>query len=313
MTERLRVAVLRGGWSSEREVSLKSGEAVIDTLKKQNYDVIAVDPVNDLVRFAAQISSTRADVIFNALHGTGGEDGIIQGALDMCGIPYTHSGLRASAIAMDKKLTKIIAGSIGIKVAEDKIIKRSELKNGHPIQPPYVVKPVSEGSSVGVAIVQNDATEALKGNPDQLVLVEKYIAGEELTVGVIDKGDGPEILGITKLQPKSGFYDYTNKYTDGMTTHIVNPELPKNIADQITQAAVMIHKTLGCADVTRSDFRYNPEDGAVFLEINTHPGMTALSLVPEQAAAKGLAFEALVVTIINAALKRFSTSLVKAA
>ena len=304
MSNNIRVAVLMGGWSSEREVSLKSGAAVVAALKRQNYDVLTIDPPKDLVRFAAQLTSARPDVVFVALHGTGGEDGLIQGALEMAGIPYTHSDVRASAMAMDKKITKIIAETIGIKIAEDKIIKRSELKNGHPLQPPYVVKPLNEGSSVGVSIVQNDATEAMSGDPEQLVIVEKYIAGEELTVGVIDTANGPEILGITKLQPKTAFYDYKAKYTDGVTEHIVNPDLPADIAEEMKRGALAIHKALGCRDVSRTDFRYNPVDGAVMLEINTHPGMTDLSLVPEQAAAKGIDFDTLVVTIIEAALRR---------
>jgi len=312
LSSNTRVAVLMGGWSSEREVSLKSGQAVHDALVRQGYDVITVDPVKDLTRFAAQIVAARPHVIFNALHGTGGEDGIIAGALEMSGIPYTHSDCRSSAIAMDKKFTKIIAASTGIKVAEDKIITRGELKNGHPLQPPYVVKPLNEGSSVGVTIVQNDAAAAMQGKPEQLVLVEKYIPGEELTCAVLETAEGPQVLGITKLQPKTAFYDYEAKYTAGITDHIVNPDLPPAITEEIKRGALNIHKTLGCRDVSRSDFRYNPTDGAVFLEINTHPGMTALSLVPEQAAAKNIDFDTLVVTIINQALSRCPTKAVAA-
>lgn len=304
VSQKTRVAVLCGGWSSEREVSLKSGAAVIDALNRKGYDAIALDPVKDLTRFSAQLISARPDVIFNALHGTGGEDGILAGALEMTGIPYTHSDCRTSAIAMDKKITKIIAASLGIVVAEDKIMPRHELKSGHPFLPPYVVKPLNEGSSVGVSIVHNSMDEALKGDADTLVMVEKFIPGDELTVGVIDTENGPEILGITKLQPKSMFYDYRAKYTDGMTAHIVNPAMPANVTDALKQAALTIHTALGCRDVSRSDFRYNPTDGVVFLEVNTHPGMTDLSLVPEQAVAKGIAFDDLVVTIIEKALTR---------
>jgi D-alanine--D-alanine ligase len=301
----MRVAVLCGGWSSEREVSLKSGAAVVAALKKRHYEVLTIDPVKDLTRFAAQIVSARPDVIFNALHGTGGEDGIIAGALEMSGIPYTHSGVTASAIAMDKKLTKLVATQIGVPVAEDKIIRRGELSKGHPIAVPYVVKPVADGSSVGVAIVQNDIAEALKGDPDQMVIVERYIPGDELTVAVLEMEDGPRALGVTRLEPKTGFYDYAAKYTDGMTVHKVNPDLPLKLENALKEAALTMHKTLGCAGVSRSDFRYNDKDGIIFLEINTHPGMTALSLLPEQAAAKDLDFETLVVTIMDAALRRF--------
>lgn len=304
VSDKCRVAVLCGGWSSEREVSLKSGAAVMAALQRQGYDAIAVDPAKDLTRFAAQLVSARPDVIFNAMHGTGGEDGIIAGALEMTGLPYTHSDCRTSAIAMDKKFTKIIAQSIGITVADDRIMKRGELKDGHPMMPPYVVKPLNEGSSVGVAIVHNDNSAALQGDPDALVLVEKFIAGDELTVAVLEGDNGPEVLGITKLQPKSMFYDYTAKYTSGMTEHIVNPAMPATVSEAVKKAALAIHTTLGCRDVSRSDFRYNATDGAVFLEVNTHPGMTDLSLVPEQAAAKGIAFDTLVVTIIEKALSR---------
>lgn len=304
ISEKTRVAVLCGGWSSEREVSLKSGQAVLNALNRNGFDAIAVDPVKDLTRFAAQLVSARPDVIFNALHGTGGEDGIIAGALEMTGIPYTHSDCRTSAIAMDKKITKIIASSIGITVANDKVMTRGELANGHPFLPPYVVKPLNEGSSVGVVIVHNDTNEALKGNPSDIVLVERFIPGDELTVSVLDTDNGPEVLGITKLQPKSTFYDYKAKYTEGLTEHIVNPAVPSTVSDALRRAAVSIHTALGCRDVSRSDFRYNSGDGVVFLEVNTHPGMTDLSLVPEQAAAKGIAFDQLVVTIIEKALAR---------
>lgn len=304
VSQKTRVAVLCGGWSSEREVSQKSGAAVIAALQRKGYDAIEVDPVKDLTRFAGQLIAARPDVIFNALHGTGGEDGVIAGALEMTGIPYTHSDCRTSAIAMDKKITKIIAASLGITIAADKIMKRHELKSGHPFLPPYVVKPLNEGSSVGVSIIHNSQEEALKGDENAELMVERFIPGDELTVGVIDTENGAEILGITKLQPKSMFYDYRAKYTDGMTAHIVNPAMPANVTEALKDAALKIHKALGCRDVSRSDFRYNPADGVVFLEVNTHPGMTDLSLVPEQAAAKGLAFDDLVVTIIEKALQR---------
>lgn len=309
VSERVRVAVLMGGWSSERDVSLKSGASVTAALNRLNMDVMTIDPPRDLVRFAAQIVSARPDIIFNALHGTGGEDGIIAGALEMAGIPYTHSGVGASATAMDKKLTKYIAAHIGIPVAPDRIMRRGDLKNGHPMNPPYVVKPVGEGSSVGVAIVQNDVSAALNGDPDQMVLVEQYIAGDELTVAVLDGESGPGALGVTRLEPKTGFYDYAAKYTDGMTVHRVNPDLPAGVAEAAKKYALDIHRALGCAGVSRSDFRYNPADGVVFLEINTHPGMTNLSLLPEQAAAKNIDFDALVMTIMKAACRRFKKDL----
>jgi D-alanine-D-alanine ligase len=308
ISDNMRVAVLAGGWSSERDVSLKSGAAVAEALKRRKYEVLMIDPAHDLTRFAAQIVSARPDVIFNALHGTGGEDGIIAGALEMSGIPYTHSGVTASAVAMDKKLTKMIAQQLNVAVAEDKIIQRSELAQGHPIAPPYVVKPVADGSSVGVTIVQNDMGEALKGDPNQRMIVERYIAGDELTVAVLETENGAEALGVTRLEPKTGFYDYAAKYTDGMTVHKVNPDLPLKILNALKEAALTMHKGLGCAGVSRSDFRYNDTDGIVFLETNTHPGMTTLSLLPEQAAAKNIDFETLVVTIMDSAFRRFEQS-----
>jgi D-alanine-D-alanine ligase len=298
VSDRTRVAVLAGGWSPEREVSLKSGAAVAKAIQ-QKYEVMILDPVKDLTRFSAQLLSARPDVIFNALHGTGGEDGIIAGALEMAGIPYTHSGVTASAVAMDKNLTKIIAGANGIAIAADKILTRGELSKGHPLQPPYVVKPLANGSSVGVTIVQNDIAVAA-GDANERVLVERYIPGIELTVGVL----GDEVLGITQLDPKNHFYDYQAKYTSGITDHIVNPELPADIVETLKTNALKIHRLLGCRDVSRSDFRYNETDGAVFLEVNTHPGMTDLSLLPEQAAARGIDFTQLVVTLLEMALSR---------
>ena len=305
LSDRTRVAVLMGGWSSEREVSLKSGAAVEASLRKGAYDVVVIDPPKDLTRFTAQILTARPDVIFNALHGTGGEDGIIAGALEMTGIPYTHSGVAASAIAMDKKLTKMIAAQSGVKIAEDKIIQRRELAGGHPIQPPYVVKPLNGGSSVGISIIHNDMNEAIENqDPEEWVIVEKYIPGVDLTIGVMETENGPEVLGITEVRPKKGFYDYEAKYTAGMTEYIVNPELPEKIVSQLHKDVLKIHNALGCRDVSRSEFRYNENDGIVFLELNTHPGMTATSLLPGQAKAKNIDFDALVVTLLNAALRR---------
>lgn len=298
LSDRTRVAVLMGGWSPERDVSLQSGAAVVKAIDRE-YDVVTLDPANDLTRFTAQLVSARPDVVFNALHGIGGEDGVIAAALEMAGIPYTHSGVTASAVAMDKKLTKMIAAQNGIRVARDIVTTRGELRNGHPFPPPYVVKPLAGGSSVGVTIVQDDADKT-DGPADEIVMVEQYIPGIELTVGVLKDG----VLGITQLSPKNAFYDYHAKYTDGVTEHRVNPELPPEIADQVKRDALAIHRILGCRDVSRSDFRYNEADGAVFLEVNTHPGMTGLSLLPEQAAAIGIDFRGLVVTLIDEALSR---------
>lgn len=306
VSEKLRVAVLCGGWSSESKVSKNSGKAVINALLQRGYEVIEIDPVNDLTRFAAQLVSARPDVVFNALHGTGGEDGTIQGALEMAGIPYTHSGIAASAIGIDKRITKLIAKQHGVRVLDDILLKNTDLADGvHPIQPPYVIKPVKEGSSIGVHIVHNDLEAVIPKLTDKEYMVECFIEGQELTVAVLETGNGPEALGITRLEPTVQFYDYKAKYTAGVTEHIVNPtDLPPQVVKELQEWAVLVHCALGCRDVSRSDFRYNPTDGVVFLEINTHPGMTDLSLVPEQAAAKGIDFTTLAVTIIESALRR---------
>ncbi len=310
VSEKTRVAVLMGGWSSEREVSLMSGQAVVEALRSKGYEVMALDPPKDLTRFAAQLVSARPDVIFNALHGIGGEDGVIQGALEMSNIPYTHSGVKASALAMDKVLTKIIARTLSVTCAEEIVMERDELVR-HPMELPYVVKPVEEGSSVGITIVRNDADRlhALRnGDPGQFVMVERYIEGEELTSAVLETEKGLQVLGITRLESSRGFYDYESKYTDGVTRHTVNPELPKDVVEAIHHAALVMHRQLGCHDVSRCDFRYNPKDGVVFLEINTHPGLTKLSLLPEQAAAAEISFPDLIVTLIESARRRFKRS-----
>lgn len=304
-----RVIVLQGGWSAERNVSLVSGKAVCESLARQGYDVVPVDPSPDLHIFAKQLADAKGDIVFIALHGTGGEDGTVQAILDMAKLPYTHSGLTASAAGMNKKMTKAIVGAAGVNVTVDKIISRAELKNGHPLPVPYVVKPVADGSSVGVTIVKNDADLAAAqsaGDASQMVMVETFIPGEELTVAVSDmfSADGEATaLAVTMLRSQNDFYDYTAKYTDGVTVHIVNPDLPKDIIADLKRSAVAAHKALGCRMVSRSDFRYNPEDGIVFLETNTHPGMTPLSLLPEQAQANGIDFDGLTGALVKSALQ----------
>lgn len=307
-----RVIVLQGGWSAERQVSLTSAKGVCETLERLGYEVIPVDPSPDLQTFAQQLADTKADVAFNALHGTGGEDGTVQAVLDLAGIPYTHSGITASAAGMNKKMSKAIAGTAGVATTIDKVITRGELKNGHPMPVPYVVKPLSDGSSVGVTIVKSDA-DLMKaqqdGKADQTVMIEKFIAGDELTVGVSDlfSTDGqPQAIGVTMLKPQSEFYDYTAKYTDGVTVHIVNPDLPADVIATLKDYAVRAHKALGCRMVSRSDFLYNPQDGVIYLETNTQPGLTPLSLLPEQAQAAGISFDQLIQTMIEAALRNKS-------
>jgi D-alanine-D-alanine ligase len=290
-----RVAVLMGGWSSERAVSLNSGKACAAALRECGHQVTEIDVGPDL-RSLIDALEPKPDAVFNALHGRYGEDGTIQAVLNILQIPYTHSGLVASAIAMDKMQTKRLLKDAGIPTPESSVTRRDALKKGLPMAPPCVVKPVNDGSSVGVQIIHDDATEpdyALWGD-EQDLLVEQFIAGRELTVAVM----GEKPLSVTELRPKSGFYDYEAKYTDGRTDHICPADIDEAVAETAMRYAVTAHATLGCRGVTRSDFRYDDtagEPGNLYmLEINTQPGMTSLSLVPEQAAAVGISFAELV-------------------
>jgi len=303
----LHVAVLMGGWSAEREVSLVSGEGVAKACEALGHRVTRIDMDRDV---ALRLHEANPDVVFNALHGSPGEDGTIQGMLDLMGIKYTHSGLATSVIAIDKQLTKNELVPHGIRMPGGQIVKSASLFEGDPMPRPYVVKPVNEGSSVGVAIV----TEAGNyGNPigrdvegpwahfDEL-LAEPFIKGRELTTAVV----GDRALGVTELKPKSGFYDYDAKYTDGMTQHVCPAEIPADIAEACLDMALRAHRLLGCKGTSRSDFRWDDEqgvDGLYLLEVNTQPGMTPLSLVPEQAKLVGMTYEGLVQTIIDEALK----------
>jgi len=303
----LHVAVLMGGWSAEREVSLVSGEGVAKACEALGHRVTRIDMDRDV---ALRLHEAKPDVVFNALHGSPGEDGTIQGMLDLMGIKYTHSGLATSVIAIDKQLTKNELVPHGIRMPGGQIVKSASLFERDPMPRPYVVKPVNEGSSVGVAIV----TEAGNyGNPigrdvegpwahfDEL-LAEPFIKGRELTTAVV----GDRALGVTELKPKSGFYDYDAKYTDGMTQHVCPAEIPADIAEACLDMALRAHRLLGCKGTSRSDFRWDDEqgvDGLYLLEVNTQPGMTPLSLVPEQAKLVGMTYEGLVQTIIDEALK----------
>lgn len=291
------VMVLMGGWSRERGVSLTSGQAVCDALQQKNYTVIPFDPPHDLDLIAKEIKKQKPDVIFNALHGVGGEDGTIQTVLDASGIPYTHSGVTASALAMNKQQTKAIVAQAGIPIVQDKTVTKDELQQGHPLPLPYVLKPIADGSSVGIYIIHNDddLSTALPQIDDKALMAEPFISGRELTVTVLDLNDQePQALCVTELKPKSGFYDYKAKYTDGMTDHILEPTLPDGIEEKLLKFAVTAHTSLKCSMLSRSDFRYNETDGIIFLETNTQPGMTSLSLVPEQAQHCGISFSDLV-------------------
>lgn len=300
------VAVLMGGWSAERPVSLMSGEGVAKALESRGHKVTRIDMDRDV---AARLAEAKADVVFNALHGVPGEDGTVQGMMDLMGLTYTHSGLATSVIAIDKQLTKQALVPHGIPMPGGHIVDSASLFEADPLPRPYVVKPVNEGSSVGVAIVTQDGNY---GSPigrdvegpwqhfDQL-LAEPYIRGRELTTAVL----GYEALLVTELRPKSGFYDFDAKYTDGMTEHVCPAEIPNEIGEACKAIALRAHQLLGCKGASRSDFRWDDTqgvDGLYLLEVNTQPGMTPLSLVPEQAAKLGIDYAELVERIVEDAL-----------
>ncbi len=303
-----KVAVLMGGWSAEREISLRSGAAVAEALAGEGYDVTQVDVGRDI---AAKLASDRPDVCFNALHGEFGEDGCVQGILECLEIPYTHSGVLASALAMHKERAKDVLRPAGVPVAEAKLVTRAEASQSHVMPPPYVVKPVAEGSSVGVTVVRDgDAPPAAiaDGGPaDQIVMVERYVAGRELTCAVI----GTFVSEITEILPAEGlaFYDFEAKYAPGGSRHQVPAELTPDINQLIRKYTLAAHQALGCRGVSRADFRFDDTPGGtcelVCLEVNTQPGMTATSLVPELAAYAGWTFGELVRWIVeDASCKR---------
>jgi D-alanine-D-alanine ligase len=294
-----RVTVLMGGLSAEREVSLTSGANCAAALKEAGYAVETLDTGTDLGSLVAGIKAQSPDVVFNALHGRFGEDGNIQGVLNLLKIPYTHSGLMASALAMDKPMAKRLFEDAGLRVPQGKLLSRAELVAGDPLPRPYVVKPFNEGSSVGVTIIKaGDNAKPFAGIDwpfGDVVLVERFIPGRELTVAVM----GDRAMAVTELRPKSGFYDYANKYTGGLTEHLIPAPIPAEIYAECQRMAVVAHQALGCRGVSRSDFRYD-DTGAggiaeiYLLETNTQPGMTELSLVPEQARHLGISYPDLV-------------------
>jgi D-alanine-D-alanine ligase len=302
----LHVAVLMGGWSSEREVSLVTGAGVADALESRGHRVTRIDMGRDV---AARLAEANPDVVFNALHGTPGEDGSIQGLMDIMGLKYTHSGLETSVIAIDKELTKMVLVPQGVRMPAGEIVESEHLHERDPMPRPYVLKPVNEGSSVGVAIVTREGNYGDPIGRDvegpwkhfERLLAEPFIRGRELTVAVL----GDEALEVTELQPKSGFYDYDAKYTDGMTEHVCPADVPAEIRASAMAMALKAHRLLGCKGASRSDFRWDDEqgeDGLYLLEVNTQPGMTPLSLVPEQAKARGMDYIALVERIVADAL-----------
>ena len=291
------VAVLMGGWSAEREVSLRSGKACADALERQGFRVTRIDVDRNV---AAALGAAKPDVALNLLHGRPGEDGAIQGLLEVLGVRYSHSGVLASALAMQKDRAKVVMQAAGVPVPEGRVVNRLEAARTHAMARPYVIKPVSEGSSVGVFIV----TEAHEHPPQELtrpdwtfgeeVLVETFIAGKELTCAVI----GDKALDVIEIVPTVRFYDYEAKYAPGGSKHLLPAPVKPNVYQETRRLALLAHRALGCRGVSRADFRYDERrqgtDGLVCLEVNTQPGMTETSLVPELAAYAGIAFEELV-------------------
>jgi D-alanine-D-alanine ligase len=303
----LHVAVLMGGWSAEREVSLTSGRGVAEALRALGHRVTEIDMGRDV---GVRLAEAAPDVVFNALHGSPGEDGTVQGLLDLMGVAYTHSGLATSVIAIDKQLTKDALVPHGIRMPAGRIVRSETLYQADPLPRPYVLKPVNEGSSVGVAIVTDEGNHGHPIARDSAgpwtefseLLAEPFIPGRELTVAVL----GDRALAVTELSPKSGFYDYDAKYTDGMTVHNCPADIPPDVAADAMRMALEAHRRLGCRGTSRSDFRWDDTrgtEGLYLLEVNTQPGMTSLSLVPEQARHVGMSYAELVQAIVDEALR----------
>lgn len=297
------VAVLMGGWSAERPVSLNSGKGCADALETCGYRVTRVDVGRDIAQVLAKL---KPDVAFNALHGKVGEDGVIQGLLELLQIPYTHSGVLASALAMHKERAKIVLAAAGVPVADGVVIDRHDAARRHALAPPYVLKPVAEGSSFGVVIVKSE-----RAHPPQEVgrqdwpygdelLAERFIAGKELTCAVL----GDNALGVIEIRPVSeAFYGYDAKYAKGGSLHVLPAEIKPKIYHDVQDLALRAHHALGCRGVTRADFRFDPDEGEdgelICLEVNTQPGMTETSLTPEMAAHAGIGFGELVEWIVE--------------
>ncbi len=298
-----RVAVLHGGISAEREVSLVSGRDCGKALGEAGFAVEMIDVTEDVGALIKALTPA-PDAVFNALHGRWGEDGCVQGLLELLHIPYTHSGVMASALAMDKEMAKRVFLANGLRCAESVVATREEILAADPLPRPYVVKPVAEGSSVGVRIVQEGDNEPPLGAEEawqssQQIMVERFIPGRELTVSVM----GDRALAVTELKPKQGFYDYEAKYTEGKTVHEIPAELPEPVSEECLASALKAHRSLGCRGVSRADFRYDDTEGGdgqlYLLEVNTQPGMTPLSLVPEQAAHLGIGFPELCAWLVE--------------
>ena len=296
------VAVLMGGWSAEREVSLSTGEGCADALRRAGFQVTPIDVKRNIGEVLADL---RPDVAFNALHGKWGEDGCMAAILETMEIPYTHSGVRASAIAMDKVRSKILFAAAGIPVAESRVVDLELAASQHPLPLPYVLKPQAQGSSVGVHIVDHSSNgpaamilEERDLFGDQ-VLAERFIPGKELTCAVM----GDVALGVIDILPAVGFYDYKAKYAPGGSVHVLPAEIPRDVYRKLQQYALAAHQALGCKGVSRADFRYDDTPGSdgelILLEVNTQPGMTGTSLVPELAQHAGHSYQDLVTWIVN--------------
>jgi len=291
-----RIAVLLGGKSAEREVSLSSGAGCAKALREESFEVIEIDPADE--HLEAALLAASPDAVFNALHGRWGEDGCVQGLLELLRIPYSHSGVLASALAMHKQRTKDVYRAAGLPVVKSIVCDRKEAGARHMMEPPYVVKPVNEGSSVGVFIIRkgdNRPPEALGSetwNLSSEMMVEEYVPGRELTVAVM----GGKALGVTEITTNLEFYDYEAKYAAGGSVHTLPAKIPDAIAREAMSLAERAHAALGCRGVSRTDLRYDDSKSnprLILLETNTQPGMTATSLVPEQAAYAGLSYRAL--------------------
>ncbi|MGM0583070.1 MAG: D-alanine--D-alanine ligase [Pseudomonadota bacterium] len=292
-----RVAVLKGGRSAEREVSLVSGDKCARALEAAGWDVVEIDADPDL---PARLAETAPDVVFNALHGRWGEDGCVQGLLEWLRIPYTHSGVLASALAMDKARAREVFAAAGLPVAEGRLVTREEAASAHPLPPPYVLKPYNEGSSVGVHFVKEGANTParLPADAPEVLLAEAFVPGRELTVSVL----GDRALAVTDIISKTGWYDYEAKYGAGGSDHVIPAEIPAEIEAACLDIALRAHRALGCRGLSRADLRWDVargRDGLILLEVNTQPGMTPTSLSPEQAAHVGMDFEALVSWLVE--------------
>jgi len=295
----MHVAVLMGGWSAEREVSLSSGAAVAAACRALGHEVTEIDVTPAI---AADLMRAAPQVVFNALHGRFGEDGCMQGLLELLKIPYTHSGVLASALAMDKPMAKKIFAAAGIPVARGGVFSKAEILERDVMPRPYVVKPANEGSSVGVKLVfpeDNFSFTDANWHYGASAMVEQYIPGREITVAVLDD----VALGVTEIRTRDGFYDYEHKYTEGGSVHLCPAPLPKHKYDEVMALALTAHRALGCRGLSRSDFRYDEGGSGKFyiLETNTQPGMTPLSLSPEIAALQGMDFNALVKRLLEGA------------